>query len=96
MLQVLNFDDFVRKPLNNKKPAHMSAFNNSDHSHNASVNSTSICGDKLDFVAPIAILDTSLTGIGPQQCEILQVQTSRVTIPLPISFIACGYKLLHV
>jgi hypothetical protein len=58
----------------------MSAFNSSDHSHNISVNCTSICGDKLDCVAPIAILNTSCTGIGPQQCEILQVQTSRVTI----------------
>jgi hypothetical protein len=79
VLQVLNYDDFVSKPLS-KKPAHMSAFNSSDHSH-----CTSICGDKLDHVAPIAILNTSLTGIGPQQCEILQVQTSKFTIQTSIS-----------
>jgi hypothetical protein len=84
VLQVLNYDDFVSKPLS-KKPAHMSAFNSSDHSHNVSVNCTSICGDKLDYVAPIAILNTTLTGIGPQQCEILQVQTSRFTIQTSIS-----------
>lgn len=79
MFQVLNYDDFVRKPLG-KKPAHTSAFNSSDHSPDVSGNCTSICGDKVDFVAPIAILNTSLTDIGPQQCEILQVQTSRFTI----------------
>ena len=84
MLQVLNYDDFVSKPLG-KKPAHMSTFNSSDHPHNASVNCTSICGDKLDIVAPIAILNTNLTGIGPQQCEILQVQTGRFTIQRNIS-----------
>ena len=78
-LQVLNYNDFVSKPLS-KKPAHMSAFNSTDHSHSVSVNCTSIGGNELDFVAPIAILNTSLNGIGPQQCEILQVQTSSVTI----------------
>jgi len=70
VLQVLNYDDFVSKPLS-KKPEHMSAFNSSDHSHDVSVNCTS-----MDNEAPIAILNTSLTGIGPQQCEILQVQTT--------------------
>jgi exonuclease I len=84
VLQVLNYDDFVRKPLS-KKPAHMSTFNSSDHSNNVSDNCTSICDDKLDYVAPIAILNTNLTGIGPQQCEILQVQTSRFTIQTSIS-----------
>ena len=81
MLQVLNYDDFVSKPLS-KKPAHMSALNSSDHSHNVSVNCTAICGD---FAAPIAILNTGLTGIGPQQCEILQVQTSSFTIQRNVS-----------
>jgi len=84
VLQVLNYDDFVSKPLS-KKPAHMSTFNSSDHPDNVSVNASSICGDRLDCVAPIAILNTSHTGIGPQQCEILQVQTSRFTIQRNIS-----------
>jgi hypothetical protein len=84
VLQVLNYDDFVSKPLSKKLP-HMSAHNSSNHSHSVTVNCTSIGGDELDDVAPIAILNTSLSSIGPQQCEILQVQTSRVTIQTNVS-----------
>jgi hypothetical protein len=84
VLQVLNFDDFVSKPLK-KKPANMSAHNSSDPSRDVTINCTSIGGGELDNVAPIAILNTSMTSIGPQQCEILQVQTSRVTILADVS-----------
>jgi hypothetical protein len=84
VLQVLNFDDFVSKPLK-KKPENMSAHNTSDHSGNVTVNCISIDGDELDDAAPIAILNTSMTSIGPQQCEILQVQTSRVTTQTNVS-----------
>lgn len=57
----------------------MSALGSGGHSQNA-CNSTSVCDDELDVEGQISILNTSVTGIGPQQCEILQVQTSWVVI----------------
>lgn len=74
LVEVLNYDDFVSKPLS-KKPAHMSALGSGGHSQNA-CNITSVCDDELDVEGQISILNTSVTGIGPQQCEILQALTS--------------------
>jgi endoribonuclease Dicer len=74
LVEVLNYVDFISKPLS-KKPAHVSALISGGHSQNI-VNGISICDDELDVVAPIAILNTSVTGIGPQKCEILQALTT--------------------
>jgi hypothetical protein len=38
-----------------------------------------ICGDEADHDVQIAILNTSMTGIGPQQCDVLQVQSCTVS-----------------
>lgn len=95
VLQVLNYDDFISKPLS-KKPEHMSVLNRRDHLQNITVNNAAICGDEPYIEVPIAILSTTVTGIGPQQCEILQVLTCRVIVQTTfcaLSFVTHGYKL---
>lgn len=71
MLQVLNYDDFVSKPLS-KKLSQMSLNSSQNGPCNVSSNSA-VVRDEPECDVQIAILSTSMRGIGPEQCEILQV-----------------------
>lgn len=77
MLQVLNYDDFISKPLS-KKFAQMSLL----RGKYSPCNSAAVRDDEPECDVQIAILNTSMTGTGPEQCEILQVQASLSTSEL--------------
>jgi hypothetical protein len=77
VFQVLNYDDFISKPLSSSRLAQQnlcsngaSSAVNSDHQSEHDVQT-----DILSADAQIAILSTGITGIGPQQCDVLQVQS---------------------
>jgi hypothetical protein len=71
MLQVLNYDDYISKPLR-KKLAHTRL--SSQNSPCSVSGSSATVDDELECDVQIAILSTSMTGIGPEQSDILQVQ----------------------
>ncbi|XP_021927095.1 endoribonuclease Dicer-like isoform X2 [Zootermopsis nevadensis] len=71
LVEVLNYDDFISKPLS-KKFAQMSLL----RGKYSPCNSAAVRDDEPECDVQIAILNTSMTGTGPEQCEILQALTS--------------------
>ncbi|XP_069680713.1 endoribonuclease Dicer isoform X2 [Periplaneta americana] len=80
LVEVLNYDDFISKPLHNSSPVHDNR--NSLDNHNYSVangHNVNNCDDNIvepDRHVPIGILEQTVHGIGPELCEILQALTS--------------------
>jgi endoribonuclease Dicer len=68
VFQVLNYDEFISKPLSNSL-ALLSL-------HSNGVSPAVSCDDEAERDVQIAILNSSISGIGPQQCDILQALTS--------------------
>jgi hypothetical protein len=74
MSQVLNYDDFISKPLS-MKLSQLSLLSSRNGPCNINGNSAAVHNDNPEHhVPPIAILNASMTGIGPEQCEVMQVQ----------------------
>jgi hypothetical protein len=73
LLQVLNYDDFISKPLSNKLTK-LGLPSSGGGPHCIIADSAAIHDDTPEHDVPqIAILNTGITGIGPEQCEVLQV-----------------------
>ncbi|PNF18314.1 hypothetical protein B7P43_G14501 [Cryptotermes secundus] len=68
LVEVLNYDEFISKPLSNRLAVH--------GLHSNDVSPAVSCDDEAESDVQIAILNTSINGIGPQQCDILQALTS--------------------
>jgi endoribonuclease Dicer len=68
LVEVLNYDEFISKSLSNTLP--LLSLQSND------VSSAVSCDDEAEHDAQISILNTSISGIGPQQCDILQALTS--------------------
>lgn len=68
LVEVLNYDDFISKPLSSRL-AQLSLLS-------SGVSSAVNCVDEPEHDVEIAILNTSISGIGPEQCDVLQALTS--------------------
>jgi endoribonuclease Dicer len=67
LIDVLNYDQCISKPLSNRL-ALLSL-------HSSDVSPAVCCDDEAEHDVQIGILNSNISGIGPQQCDILQALT---------------------